>query len=263
MARTVTPLIVAILLAGCTTSVFYPEARQEADILSALVIPRLAEAPTFDGEVQPVEWSEALRVEGDLVFTSDPGLAGRHALTLWFGSTEDVFHVGLILTDIHRNPYSPPRETISDHIQLLFTEDGDALREPSDLVAGASAWGEATHIYDGYWDGQAWVEQQETAPGGYKGQPLGGRWVWSTIVDNSTLHAEFYVPRTSPLTEWDGFQRPDDEPFRLALRFARLTQAAVDHEAEYDDLSDTFPGPGESPEVARDPSTWLRLRFAS
>lgn len=255
--------MVVILLAGCTVPpAFSSERITHGEIGdSALIVPRLAAAPIFDGEVQPAEWSDALRVEGELEFTSDPGLAGRHPLTLWFGSTGDVFHVGLVLRDIDKNPYSPPRETVSDLIELLIAEDDDVLHQPSDLVGGASAWGEATSIYDGYWDGAMWVEQQERPPAHYDGKPREGRWVWSTIVDNSTLHAEFYIPRSSPLPELDGFQRSDDAPFRLALRLSRLTQAAVDHEAEYDDLSDTFPGPGESPEVARDPTSWLRLRF--
>lgn len=256
-------LVAAFLLAGCTSSIRDGETGDDHATSPALIIPTLQEAPKFDGEIRPSEWSDALRVEGELEFTSDSGLAARHPIMLLFGSTGDVFHAGLVLRDIHQNPYSPPRTRIPDALELLIGADQDTLGKPADLVGGASAWGEATRTFDGYWDGDAWVEQHERPPARYEGQPQEGRWVWSTIVDNSTLHAEFYIPRTSPLTELDGFQRADDEPFRLALRFSRLTQAAVDHEAPYDDLSDTYPGQGESPEIARDPTTWLRLRFAS
>lgn len=253
-------LVLAVIGSGCTAPA---SDRGGADGAPDYVIPHMSVRPKLDTLIGEAEWQDALRIDSTFVIANGGAASGVYPFTLWMGVDEQALHMAVEVRDIGPNPFGIPGILyFPDNLEIFVTAASGPLESPSDWFSEANGRGYGSSFDDGFWTGTRWELQAEMGPGSFNdGYPVEGRWgVAGNTTDTQTW--EFYIPRTSSLSEYDGLQLEGPTDFRMALKFVRQDDTENDPPYSPRRHTDDFPGDGPTPPIENDPSTWLLLRTA-
>lgn len=265
------PLLLAVcLLAGCALRGATPEAGPAgaAPPPGDLLVPRMDRQPVLDRQISPGEWDQAASVSGAFRIDDASPAAGTYPFRLWIGADGRNLYVAAVV-NATRNPWSWTRVGADgalegawypDVLQLLFTNALEGgLTVPSDRKAFANSREQGSSVFDGYWNGRAWVVQDEgPGEGEFRdGRPDRGTWARGGFTDGALLW-EAYVPREPVSPAHDGLRAPDGGAFRMAVAFVR--QGPEPHGRGFP--RDVHPGPGHTPDDDLRPETWMTVRLA-
>lgn len=262
------PVLVVVLSlpwAGCLNLAASSEPLPPPDY----VVPVMGSQPKLDGRIAEGEWAEALRIESSFVIADGSAGSGSYPFSLWLGIDETALHLAVEIRNIGPNPYTMADGTMfPDTLNVYFTGPRGSLAAPSDFVALDHIQDFGASFTDGSWTGTEWTLQQEMHTERInEGYPIGGRYGMAKGT-NETIVYEFYLERTSPLTDVDGLQLVGSSDFRLCLMFVRQDAGRSDgghggpYEWAWDVHSDTFPGDGPTRGTQNKTGEWLRLRTA-
>lgn len=191
----------------------------------------------------------------------DPLLDSSYPFEMVVTSNDSHLFVGVKVAGVFRNPHdgwnASTRETSAEWVHLLLTTEQRTMQGPLDAIFLANFRRDRFSGEDGFWNGTDWKRQSPTEirvgglwRPGFRGVAAAG--------DTDQLSWEFILPRTSPITECDGFQVPGEEPFGLRLLFVRQGGPGS---GDWD-FSDHFPRTGPPPGDSRALDDWLWFRFS-
>lgn len=250
---------ILLLSSGCIASEL-PAQKARGGVLVPVI-----DQPLLDTVIDEAEWAGAAKARGEFVIADSSPAEGRFPFELWLGTTSAALYVAIRidLGNWTKNPLDVEDQHFPLHVQLLLTEPEGGLSIPSDWLSTAVYKDHGSGLDEGYWNGQEWVLQFNRPDGEFnEGYPSGdGRWSWGDFEDG-LLTVEYYIGRSSPLTEVDGFNLPPGGAFRLALVF-QVQDQPPNEIHPFGRHYDVFPGEGYSPDSWRDVAEWLRFRAES
>lgn len=242
------PLILSVLLlSGCTTPSGGHVGQEPAE--GALVVPSLSFAPVLDRNIDPVEWRDALLIEGDFVIADGSAANGRYPFRLHVGANASFLFLAIEVR-AGPNPHSgngPGAITYPDDLHVFLAEgtEGDITDADWQDFQNFREFGSQT--LGGYWTGSEWSLQDRLSRGTL------GRGGYT----NDTLTWEITIPR-NPTQEHD-LRLAKNMAVRLCLVFARQGGSTPDARGEFNEPHDSYPGEGYTPDGHYHPHDWMRL----
>lgn len=267
MSRILPFFLPLILLAGCVG----PRVTDTQEP-PTIIVPHMAQ-PLLDGNLDPLEWADAITLTGEFVIADGSKASGIYNFSVQLGAGHTALHVAVHMPKVPPNPWSNSTTHYSDSFYIFFMpglrgplgEGGYVVHES--VAQGPTSW--HTTFGSGLWTGTQWFnppEGQDEGGNFNDGKPTGGK-VWAPAnLTNGDYTMEMYIPRKSNAT-WALHLGPEAE-FRLCFAFKRFSgpeNRPPDVDARGGTLldypHDTYPPEGYTPDGAYSTEGWIPVKL--